>query len=665
MTAILHILSLEDDPIATELIQATLEAEAIPCRITRVETRDEFETTLARGNFDMILADYSLPSFDGLAALAIARTQYPALPFIFVSGSLGEEIAIESLKQGATDYVLKHRLSRLAPAVRRAVQETVERGERKKAEEALRESETRFRVIVENTFDLICELDSNARYVYCSPNYREVLGYEPEELLGHDVFTLIHPEDRPAILAELGKLSGQIAFRVQHKNGEWHWLESTGKLYTTAEGHPRGVIVSRDITERKRAEQALQEEAHVAAALARVGQELIASFNTPTILERLCQLTTEVLDCDQSVTAFWQPGELGYSIVAHYGLDAEQLEILQTLKTPQPAIEELKTWLQEAEIAEIKTDLSLHPLVDAMFRQIGVSALLLLALRRGKDLIGFQTASYRNRQDFGSARKRIARGIAQLASFALQNARLLEQAESASRLKSDFLATMSHELRTPLNIVIGYTDLLLGGDFGVLSAEQTTALQAIERSGRGLFELVTALLDVSRLEAGRLPMTVTAVDVARLMAEIEAETTKLSEAKPHVTVTWSLAPTIPPLHTDRVKLKIVLKNLIGNALKFTEAGEVTITTRVLNDGVEFSIADTGIGIAPEVQTMMFEMFRQGDSSTTRQYEGAGLGLYIVKRMLELLGGTITVESAVGAGATFRVWTPLKKEKTQR
>jgi signal transduction histidine kinase len=466
------------------------------------------------------------------------------------------------------------------------------------------------------------------------------------------------------VTAALSKPSGQATFRVRHKDGEWRWFESTGKAFHLAEGQLRGVIVSRDITERKRTEQALQEEAQVAAALARVGQELIASLNTPTILDRLCQLTTEVLECDHSATVFWRPGEQGFIIAASYGLDAERLEILQTLKTPQSVIEELKTRLEEERIAEIKTGSSPHPLVDAMFRQIEVTAMLFLALRRGKDLIGFQTASYRNRMGFGSAQKRIARGIAQLASFALQNARLLEQAESASRLKSDFLATMSHELRTPLNIVIGYTDLLLGGDFGPLSAEQTTALQAVDRSGRGLFELVTALLDVSRLEAGRMPMTVTPVDVARLMTEIEAETAKLINAKPQVAVTWRIAPAIPPLHTDRVKLKIVLKNLLGNALKFTEQGGVVVEARVHNEGVEFSVADSGIGISPEVQTMMFEMFRQGDSSTTRQYEGAGLGLYIVKRMLELLGGTITVESNVGKGATFRVWSPLTREKTQ-
>jgi signal transduction histidine kinase len=130
------------------------------------------------------------------------------------------------------------------------------------------------------------------------------------------------------------------------------------------------------------------------------------------------------------------------------------------------------------------------------------------------------------------------------------------------------------------------------------------------------------------------------------------------EKKPGVRLLWQAAPTLPVLHTDHTKLKIVLKNLLENAVKFTDAGTVTMEVQPREGGVEFAVADTGTGIAPEVQEVMFEMFRQGDNSMTRHYGGVGLGLYIVRRLLELLGGTVTVKSEVGQGSTFRVWLPL-------
>jgi signal transduction histidine kinase len=236
----------------------------------------------------------------------------------------------------------------------------------------------------------------------------------------------------------------------------------------------------------------------------------------------------------------------------------------------------------------------------------------------------------------------------------------LEELEQSSRLKSDFLATMSHELRTPLQIMMGYTDLLLEGDFGSLTEEQLSALQPVDRSARELFDLISATLDASRLEAGRLPVEVSAVDVNHLTAELEEETKDLASAKPGLTLEWHLAEGLPELHTDRTKLKVVLKNLLGNAIKFTEQGGVTTEVSARDEGVEFCVMDTGIGIAPDIQPVIFEMFQQGDSSATRHYAGAGLGLYIVKRMLDLLGGTVTVESEVGKGSSFRVWMPVKE-----
>ena len=215
---------------------------------------------------------------------------------------------------------------------------------------------------------------------------------------------------------------------------------------------------------------------------------------------------------------------------------------------------------------------------------------------------------------------------------------------------------MSHELRTPLSAVIGYTDLLLDGAFGDLTADQIQPLERTQKSARELLDLITATLDLSRLDQHRIPLHVQECAVADLVNDVIRETPALEE-KPHLTFTCSVPPDLPSLSTDPVKLKMVLKNLISNAVKFTHEGSITIATCGLDGGVEFRVSDTGIGIARESQAMIFEPFRQLDSSDTRRYGGVGLGLYIVRRLLDMLGGTISLDSVAGSGSTFRVWVP--------
>jgi signal transduction histidine kinase len=205
---------------------------------------------------------------------------------------------------------------------------------------------------------------------------------------------------------------------------------------------------------------------------------------------------------------------------------------------------------------------------------------------------------------------------------------------------------------------MGYTDMLLDGVFGSLDTEQAHSLRKVDQSARELLELIVAMLNISQLEMGQLPKELSEMRVAELLEEIRAELSARGE-KSDVEFVWEVALALPPLFTDRTKLKVILKNLLANAVKFTERGEVRITAKAENDGIEFGIGDTGTGIAPEVLPIIFEPFRQGESPMTRQYGGLGLGLYVVRRLLETLGGTISVRSEVGKGSTFRVWLPCQ------
>lgn len=531
-----------------------------------------------------------------------------------------------------------------------------------RAEEARRESEERYRTLVEHTFDFIIEASVDGRFLYLSSDYKEALGYDVDELLGRNIFEFIHPDDVSETIEAFRQglrqfTSGQATYRYRHKNGEWRWFESTGRPFRTAGGEVRVMVVSRDITERKQAEEALKEEAQVSTALVRVGEELNSILNTPAILDQLCRLAAQELGSTWSYTFLWRPDQYAFLPVAHWGDTPDQWESLRVLHLNRSTIPTLLTRLENEGILEIAGDDS-DLLTAALQRTLGAPASVHIALRRGDALLGLQSVCYRTPAlPLSPTQRRIASGIAYLASIALENARLFEQAESLNRLKSDFIATISHELRTPLHIIMGYNNLLLDGEFGDLAAEQRNILQRIDHSARELSAIVNATLDVNRLDAGRLPLVIAKTNLAELIEDLKQET-ESERADSPLTFSWCVPPTVPPIFTDPVKLKVVLKNLLSNAMKFTESGGVTIAVTPRQESVEISVTDTGVGVKPEALHIIFEPFRQAESPMTRHHGGVGLGLYVVRRMLELLEGSIAVESAPGKGSTFRVTLPL-------
>jgi two-component system cell cycle sensor histidine kinase/response regulator CckA len=191
----MHLLHLEDSLTDAELIAILIRREWPACQIRHVATVSEYREALEAGGFDLILSDYSLPGFDGLSALSMARAHFPETPFLFLSGTIGEERAVEALKRGATDYIIKDRPTRLIPAIRQAFALLIEADRRRRTEAALRENEERFRQITENVVELIALLDLNACRIYANPSYRELLG-ESAMVPGLDAFGEVHPEDR-------------------------------------------------------------------------------------------------------------------------------------------------------------------------------------------------------------------------------------------------------------------------------------------------------------------------------------------------------------------------------------------------------------------------------------------------------------------------------------
>lgn len=232
--------------------------------------------------------------------------------------------------------------------------------------------------------------------------------------------------------------------------------------------------------------------------------------------------------------------------------------------------------------------------------------------------------------------------------------------EQASALKTQFLANMSHEFRTPLNAILGYTALLLQGVNGELTPPQRRSLGRVDSNAHNLLSIINDILDITRIEAGKMPLHVDDFELDALVAEVLSEVEPLI-ARAKLPVTAELAPSLPALRSDRQKVKQIVLNLLANAIKFTPQGWVRLSARhdPAADEISISVQDTGIGIAESDFQVVFEDFRQADNSNTREYGGAGLGLSICRRLATMLGGRIALESTLGAGSTFTLFLPRK------
>jgi len=237
---------------------------------------------------------------------------------------------------------------------------------------------------------------------------------------------------------------------------------------------------------------------------------------------------------------------------------------------------------------------------------------------------------------------------------------LHEKLEKAGRVKAEFLATMTHELRTPINIVMGNLDILLGGFLGELNNRQKESLKTAMRNSGEALNLVTSLLDLSRIEAGQVVVRVEEFSLEDVWKELEMLfRTGLSGKE--VELCWQVKTPLPGLKTDKIKIKEILSNIVLNAVKFTDRGTIEVSVSSVEGGeqIEIEVKDTGVGIPEDFLPFIFEPFRQAEGSFTRSHGGVGLGLSIAKRLLNLLHGRVEVESEVGKGSTFRITIPAK------
>jgi len=411
-------------------------------------------------------------------------------------------------------------------------------------------------------------------------------------------------------------------------------------------------------TQNRQMELALAQESEIADALAEIGRNLSGVGGDQALWHRLNALVAQWIGGDFGHLFLRDAVNYTCSAVSGFGTPGavpDPTSLLQMVA----AVFAGSGGNDRHDLIVVNVNDTTHEQLAHWLRAYDCGTGLIVPLRVRGQVVGVQTICFRSPcAEFTLRQQRIAAGLAHFASLAIESWRLVDALDRANRLKDDFVATMSHELRTPLNIIIGYSDLLQEEAFGKLTDEQSEVLGHVRRSSRDLLAMIESTLNVSRLNAGTSQIEKVPVELTELFASVGAELPQRN-GDSSTTIEFVVAPNLPELRTDPEKLKMILHNLVGNALKFSSGGEVVVDASSRVDAIEIAVRDNGIGIPSAALDEIFEPFRQVDSPIRHLKGGVGLGLYITKRLTELLGGRISVESELGRGSAFRIELPFE------
>lgn len=536
-------------------------------------------------------------------------------------------------------------------------------------------SEKRYRLISENAHDLICQHDAEGRFDYVSVSVTRMLGYAPEDLLNGDPMELVHPDDRklfkllsPFYSERVDNEPSVVEYRLLHKTGKAVWVNTIFKPVINREGNLESYhSASRDITERKRVDILQERKDRLFKSLTESSAALLSHKDFQLAIYKSFKTLGTALEADCISCAERFAGPDGESLSRHL-FEWRRAGDLFITADPQfqsfRVSEAMPNWspaLQNGLV--IKASVDDCPMPERkMVEMRGAKTVMLLPLRLNGLLEAVIVIEHRTKNHSWSAveesvMKTAADGIARTMER-MRNERELKQAkeaaEAASQAKETFLANVSHEVRTPMNGILGLTQLL---QKSTLDNTQRKYIHAIRQSGEFMLSIINDLLDFSKIVAGHMEFENIPFEPSSLLFNIrQTYGTRAMEKGIHLSIDTD--EQLPhTLKGDPVRLNQILVNLIGNAIKFTDKGGVTLRIKVLGQrngkaNLLFEVQDTGIGIPKEKQQTIFESFKQAGNDTARLYGGTGLGLSIVKKLVEAFGSEIKVDSKAGEGSTF-------------
>jgi PAS domain S-box-containing protein len=637
----IRVLLVEDSPSDARLIQVCLaEAGAVRFIVTHAGRLAVAEELLGNEVFDVVLLDLSLPDAHGLEALHRLCVLAPQLPLLVLTGLDDESLAVTAVQEGAQDYLSKSQLE--GPLLSRAVRYAIER---KRTEVALRAIEERYRAVATGTQVTICEISTDARLVYVTPNVELVLGYEAAELLGRSLEELVHPEDVAEVLGEMDRAvrmrsSGRVQYRFRHRRDGWRWLESSSTAYVTATGEVRGIAVSRDVTEQRRAEDAKSFLADASGVLA-------ASLDDPAVLEKVAQLAVPRIADWCMVHLVQEDGAAIPAALAH--VDAQSasaarelmMDLRADLDTDTGPGHVLRTGRSELHRETDEGRSETVPASSGRGSRLAAaplrSSLSVPLLMRGRTLGSITLGSLDAGRRLGPSDLALAEELAHRVALTLDNTHFYREVVESDRRKDEFLAMLSHELRNPLAPILNALHMLRDADRPELKA---WAIEVVDRQARHLARLVDDLLDVSRITRGRVELHRRPLKLADVVERaVEACRPFIDERDHELVVELPDEPIW--LDADPVRLEQVLVNLLNNAAKYTdEPGRIELWAGVRGAEVELRVRDTGVGIPAEVLPRVFDLFVQAARTLDRSQGGLGIGLTLVRRLVELHGGSV-------------------------
>ena len=660
----LKILIVDDVPDDAELVALQLKQQGMKFSWKHVDNAQKLSNTLTDETWDIVITDYAMPGFDGIEALRIVNDHDENLPVIMVSGTMGEDVAVEAMKKGVTDYLMKNNLLHLGQAVLREIKDSENRQQHKKARAALVQSEEKFRLLVENAPVGISISNLDGKFQAVNKTYCDIIGYSEKELLNMAFMDLTVEEFKELTVNIVDEY---LEGKIEETRIEKQYIRKDGKIIDVAiytaikrdeEKTPEYFIsVLQDITEIKKDDRIRSVIYNIANAtdktkdlnefIDEVRNELSKVIDTKNFYVALYEKETDTL----SLPFIEDEKDKFTSFPASKTLTGYVIKTKKSLFATKDIIEELE---RSGEIDLIGTESEIWLGIPLMIKEEVTGVLVV--------------QSYEDKYAYKISDINMLEMVSHQVSISIERKKAeqdlkeaLRKAEESDRLKSAFLSTMSHELRTPLNAILGFSELI---NENLQKNEIIDFVQLINKSGQQLFGIIEDILDVTDMESGKSRITKEEFPVDSVLQELypEIESILEKEKKQHIEIKY-----FPPPGSNRIRVTTnkskfikIFFHILSNAFKFTEKGTVEYGFKTEQDNIIFYVKDTGIGISEDEQKVVFEKFRQVDDSNTRVYGGIGLGLALVKKLIELLDGRIWLDSEPGKGSVFYFSLPYGK-----